>query len=399
MGGAIAADDRHGRAPPVVYLAITLYALAFMSQTPTKVYWVKSVTEKDGDAAASYATLQSFFALLQLGGSLVCGALVDRFGGKALLLLSLAASVLHYALTAHASSLLGLLLAAVPTVLQHAVLAGRAYLTGALDHAQHATALGRVSIAYGVGMALGPLIGGSIASAVSLPAAAGFAAALSLATAALVWVALPDLKLAGAAAQAAAEGAKRAPGAAATSYSELLQIPAVQAGLLLKLCFFFSTQLFYSTFGLLAIDHWRMDASEMGVVLSLVGLVSCLAGAAMPLLAGAPPRQVLAASSAGCAAALFALGFAPAGATVYLLIVPQAFLATVFATIQSTQMTTSAPPHLQGSLNAADMALRSLTSIFAPFLAQQLLKSAGSFSGTLVPAALMAGVALLCLVQ
>jgi OCT family organic cation transporter-like MFS transporter 18 len=397
----------------LIYLTVALYAGAFMSQQPTKVFWVARVTESSEDAAAAYATYASFLAVLQLIGSLYSGALVDRAGAKLVLLLSLGASALVYALTAYASSLTGLFLAGIPSVLQHAVLASRSYLTATLPNEQHATVIGRLGVSYGVGMLVGPYLGGLLA-AHSLPAAALAAALLSLATGALVLALLPEAKAVGvgaavAAAAAAAEGAggaasapaqqpPPAPRAPPVTYLALLAVPGLRSALLLKGLFFAASNLFQTVVALLAVQRFRLDPSGMGIVLSIVGASSAAANLlAPPLLAPLPLRTTLTASALALAASIAALGLLPPGAALglYLLCIPQTAAAAVFSTLQSTQMTTATPPALQGSLAAADMALRSSTSIFAPFVANLLLVHAGHFAGTAVPAAIMAGVALM----
>ena len=403
----------------LIYFTVALYAGAFMSQQPTKVFWVARVTESSGDAAAAYATYASFLAVLQLIGSLYSGALVDRAGAKLVLLLSLGASALVYALTAYASSLTGLFLAGIPSVLQHAVLASRSYLTATLPNEQHATVIGRLGVSYGVGMLVGPYLGGLLA-AHSLPAAALAAALLSLATCAMVLALLPEAKAVGvgaavAAAAAAAEGAGGAVSAPAqqqqqqppaprapppATYQALLAVPGLRSALLLKGLFFAASNLFQTVVALLAVQRFRLDPSGMGIVLSIVGASSAAANLlAPPLLAPLPLRTTLTASALALAASIAALGLLPPGAALglYLLCIPQTAAAAVFSTLQSTQMTTATPPALQGSLAAADMALRSSTSIFAPFAASLLLQHAGHFAGTAVPAAIMAGVALMAL--
>jgi MFS family permease len=380
----------------LIYCMVTLYALAFMSQQPTKLFWVKTVTESKGDAEQSYATFTSFLALLQLVGSLFSGALVDRWGAKKVMLLSLGASTLVYALTANASTLLGLFLAGLPSVLQHAMLAARSYLTATLDNSLHATALGRLAIAYGVGMVLGPYLGGLLA-AQSLALAALAAAALSLATALMIWVGLPEARVEDRAEGSGSGSSSSAPGATEkrVTYLALLALPGIQPALLLKTAFFLSSQLFQSVLTLLAVERFALGPEGMGTVLSLVGASSALANLLPPLLAGVPLGTTLIASSLACAASIFAVGLLPPTATlgVYLLCVPQAMSGALFATMQSTQMTVMVPPTLQGSLSAFDMAARYTVGIFTPFFAQALLTHAGHFAASALPAAIMAGVA------
>ena len=183
------------RSLALIYLVIVLYAVAFMSQQPVQQFHVVNL---GGESNSSFLYLRSFFACAQFAGSLISGALVDRFGAKNALLLSFASGAASYALTAAASSLTMLFVAQVPTIFLHAMLAARAFITAYVPEEERAVALGRLIVAYGIGMVVGPALGGYLAS-VSLTLAALGAAALSVCSAACVatlprrWPKLPPM--------------------------------------------------------------------------------------------------------------------------------------------------------------------------------------------------------------
>ncbi len=380
-GRAAAADAAPPSTPPpfasaslLIYLTITLYALAYMSQQPTKIFWVGKVTADKRDAAEAYAAYESYFALLQLVGGLISGWLVDAIGAKFMIMLSLLSGFASYALTAHASTLLGLFCAGVPTVMQHAMLASRSYLTATLDSSQHATVIGRLGVAYGVGMVIGPQLGGWVASW-SLVAAALLAAGISLVSALIVWAALPNAK--------PSDGAldKKPAGAASSSisYAALLQIPSVKEGLLVKALFFLGSELFRQLLTQVAVKHFRFEPSDMGTLLSIVGFSSALANLLPPALAGFHVPSLLCACCVGMTAVISTIAMLPSSAALLVkaLCLPHAMMGALFGTLQTTLMTSATPPSLQGSLSGLDMSLRSVIGICTPFAAQALLSAFG----------------------
>ena len=76
--------------------------------------------------------------------------------------------------------------------LQHAVLAARAVVADYSDHKTRATKLGYIGLAYGLGFAVGPWLGGFIADTFSLQTAAWFACVGSLVSVLLVLFFLPS---------------------------------------------------------------------------------------------------------------------------------------------------------------------------------------------------------------
>lgn len=144
--------------------------------------------DKLGASTAEFALMQSLFSGAQALGGVLSGALsrptdlscnlvdeevgsitstpaagpvLDACGGKVLLLISFASSVVCYGLTASATSLTVLYVSRAATLLQHAALAARSIVTASTDHHSRALHLGYVSMCVGIGMSAGPIIGGA----------------------------------------------------------------------------------------------------------------------------------------------------------------------------------------------------------------------------------------------
>jgi MFS family permease len=108
-----------------------------------------------------------------------------------LLLTSLIASALCYGITSIATDITLLYIAQLPTLAQHAVLSARAHISYTSKDAELTSMLGYISAAYGIGVVIGPALGGELANR-SLFLAAGLAAVGSLLSAVLLWLWLPE---------------------------------------------------------------------------------------------------------------------------------------------------------------------------------------------------------------
>lgn len=120
---------------------------------------------------------------------------MDRYGAKALLLISFAASAAGYALTGAATSMAGLYVSRIPSLFQHAVLAARVVASLSTSEANRATTLAYIGVAYGVGAVLGPSVGGHVSALHGPQAASWIATAGSVVSMVTVILLLPSAPL------------------------------------------------------------------------------------------------------------------------------------------------------------------------------------------------------------
>ena len=166
---------------------VVIYALAYQLQTPLEPYLVDKYAAGVNSKAA-YARLQSFFGLIQLLGSLLVGALIDRFGFRVMLVGNFVACALSYAVLASATSLSGLFLSKIPTIFMAGFLCAQTAVSSlTAPGAERVAQLGRLTMAYTIGSTVGPSLGGYLGSF----AATRLAVALS-AVAGLLCLALPS---------------------------------------------------------------------------------------------------------------------------------------------------------------------------------------------------------------
>ena len=165
----------------VVYLLIVNYAMCYQLQQPLEPFLVSQLVKGD-DATAAFARQKSFFALVQLVGSLLVGYLIDKLGVRAMFMANFLACAACYALLASATSLEILYASKVPAIFQAGFLCAQAAVAKLTKPGEErAAALGRLTSAYTVGGMVGPALGGYLGREFAAKfAVVGSAAAVAL---------------------------------------------------------------------------------------------------------------------------------------------------------------------------------------------------------------------------
>eukprot|EP00195_Chlamydomonas_chlamydogama_P001003 CAMPEP_0202914444 /NCGR_PEP_ID=MMETSP1392-20130828/63103_1 /ASSEMBLY_ACC=CAM_ASM_000868 /TAXON_ID=225041 /ORGANISM="Chlamydomonas chlamydogama, Strain SAG 11-48b" /LENGTH=369 /DNA_ID=CAMNT_0049606089 /DNA_START=22 /DNA_END=1128 /DNA_ORIENTATION=- len=357
----------------VIYANVALYSVCMMMQQPLLPYLTKQL----GASTTQFAQLQTLFSAVQLVGGLLSGPFVDAYGGRALMVVSFAASAVSYALTASATSLSLLYLSRLPTVFQHTVLAARTIVTAATDDGQRATFLGYVGVSFGIGFGLGPALGGLL-SDVSLQFSAWVAAAGSLASLASVLLLLPPDKPQKA---ATAKGGSSTSGVARQAimkFSEACRLPGVGSLLVIKLTTGLAFGIFQSMFTVL-LQNRGLGPKQNGAVLSFVGVVSILVQGA---LVGPAVSRLGEARTTYLAVWVMMLGFGALGAVKTLVgtlaaLVPLCAAAVMLTALNTSLLTKAVPPDQRGTILSVDMSMGSGTRMLSPGLGAVLLTRGG----------------------
>jgi OCT family organic cation transporter-like MFS transporter 18 len=135
----------------VVYLLVVLYALCYQLQAPVEPFLVEKLIGKDGDGAAAYGKLQSFFSFIQTIGSLSFGHLLDRFGVRVGFAVNFVACALQYGILASTTSIDMLWASKLPGVAMAGFLCAQAAISRLTEEgSERVTALGRLTTAYTV---------------------------------------------------------------------------------------------------------------------------------------------------------------------------------------------------------------------------------------------------------
>ena len=138
-----------------------------------------------------------------------------------------------------------------------------------------ADALGKLGVSYGVGMVLGPMVGGVITQRASPQTAALVAAALSSLCVFMVFHSVPPRTKKSATHETSTkEGAARENVGSLRVLAKLLKYPRIPFLLVVRVVTGIPLGVFQSMFSLVAIETFKVDPKESGYVLSYVGLLS-----------------------------------------------------------------------------------------------------------------------------
>lgn len=366
--------------------------VAYSTASPVLPRIVLGIEHGNGAAASGAIGLfATAFSLMQFVFGPVQGGLSDRFGRRAVLVLSGAGLALSQTVMALAPSIALLLAGRILAGIAAAnISTASAYLADVTEPDRRAVVFGRVGIAIGAGIVAGPAIGGALGA---VSARAPFWAAAGLCAANALWAFLavpeslpPDRRTPFRWRRANPVGAMlylfRERSLRLLAASSLIGVLAQQS---LPTVFVLSAELRF---------HW--PAPLLGLGLATLGLFYAVVGGALvrPALRrfgeGGAALIGLASGSAG-----FALFAGAPNGLVYLAGVPLLALWGLAGPAIQGAMTRAAPPDGQGRLQGANTSLSGLGGIVGPSLFAGTLAGAldhGVFAG--LPFALAAALLL-----
>eukprot|EP00762_Andalucia_godoyi_P000355 ANDGO_03247.mRNA.1 Tetracycline resistance protein len=147
----------------VTHINLLLYGAAYWMHLTLLPYLASSIGGSVSDLRV-LGTLLTVFSAIQMIGSTLFGRFADAFGGRTAMLLAFSCSILNYSLLYFADSSFLLFVSRIPALGQHALHASQIVMSlQSSEHARAAT-LGRLGVSYGIGFAVGPLIGGYLAT-------------------------------------------------------------------------------------------------------------------------------------------------------------------------------------------------------------------------------------------
>jgi len=391
MGESLA-DDALDKRVLLIYFLVVMYAVSYQLQAPLEPFLVEKLVTDD-DAAVPYARLHSFFAFVQMVGSLIVGNLIDRIGLRGAFVLNFVCCAASYALLAQATTIQGLYLSKVPTVFMAGFLCAQTAAAKLTKPGEMRVAvLGRLTMAYTVGATVGPSLGGIL----GVSAGAWLAVGASLFSAGLVFL-LPssvderdqqDAPHHGSK-ESIADGSKgHAPQASWLARAQLV-LKSVWFLLATKVISGSANNMIGSVQPLILKDVFHMNESQVGFFMSarffgtaivgtLLGYMTRVFGSASNLI-----RGCLVGMAGGYAmqAMLFsndALLLSPNGRFLYIGI---AFGLALFqfplATTITARSTSLVPPHVKGTLVGMEHSLFAAAGMVGPAIGVGLMKGIG----------------------
>ena len=122
------------------------------------------LSKKLGADSATFGQLQTLFAVTQLIGGPFFGRIGDTLGEKVALITAFSGATLSYFLMGIAQNQSLLFLSRVPSVVMHTMQGSQMIVTYLSEESERAKVLARLGFSYGMGMVVGPTLGGYITS-------------------------------------------------------------------------------------------------------------------------------------------------------------------------------------------------------------------------------------------
>jgi DHA1 family multidrug resistance protein-like MFS transporter len=258
----------------ILSLALGVVMLGFGLVMPIMPFYVESM----GASATDLGLLVAVSPFIQLVASPLWGSVSDRHGRKPLLVVGLLGYGLSMLLFGLATELWMLFVArGVGALLSAATMpTTMAYVSDSTSEEERGGGMGVLGAAMGLGMVLGPALGGLLAGE-SLSTPFFLTAAVCLLTLLLVQLFLPESLPAEARHRAASGTRSGAP------LRDLWQALFGPLGVLLLMAFLVSFGLtnFQGIFGYYALKKFGYGTQEVGWILTVVGLVSAVAQGAL----------------------------------------------------------------------------------------------------------------------
>ncbi|XP_040568658.1 solute carrier family 22 member 18 [Lepeophtheirus salmonis] len=245
----------------ITYFNIFVYALGFFLQIGTLPY----LTKRLGADTTTFGHLQTVFAIAQLIGGPVYGRIGDMAGEKSALLVSLFAGGLSYLIMGMANSITLLFLSRIPSMLMHTMQGSQMIITFLSNEKNRATLLSRSGFSFGMGMAIGPPLGGYVVKYLGDQNCALLAGIGSFISLGLVYFFVPDIP----------KVHKKKENI--FNFKKIIKPLLVSKSCLLlviKLLCGLPLGIFQSMFSMIAIDKFGLEAEKTGLLLSYVGVIT-----------------------------------------------------------------------------------------------------------------------------
>ncbi len=241
--------------------------------------------EQFGAGGTALGSMMAVFSLMQFISSPFWGSMSDRYGRKKIMMIGVLGNALSLLVIGLANQFWVLFAArAVEGLISSATLpTAMAYISDSTTHEERGGGMGVIGAAMGVGMVLGPGLGGLVAG-ISLSAPFILASVMSLSSLLMIWFVLPESLPVE---QRSTTVAKfRGP-----QLSVIWKALIGPLGFLFFLAFLvnFALANFEGIFGLYADNRYGYNPGQVGSILMVIGIVSSLVQA---LLTGPATRRL-----------------------------------------------------------------------------------------------------------
>nr|CAB3266144.1 solute carrier family 22 member 18 [Phallusia mammillata] len=371
----------HGKIVLLTHVNVALYALCFWIQIGTLPYLTKTFDVNP----VTFGYLQTTFAVVQLMGGPLFGRFGDLFGSRTALAIAFISAFCSYLLLGLANTVFVIFLSRLPSAFMHAMQGAQMIITDLTEPKQRSDSLGKLGLSYGVGMVLGPMVGGLTTKYANEQIAAFIAAFGSLVCVFLVFTFIPnDTKQMGKIKHYSKahdsdnedSSSEKTPKAKSNKLIDInlfidlvWKNPVARNLLFLKTVSGIPIGVLHSMFSMIALNHFHLAADVNGYVLSYIGVISMIT---QGLIVGRLTKQgfsdrALINSSIGLL--FISYGLLAFVTEIYgfcLVCLPMVVAGAVFSTVVQAMMTKSVAIDDTGSVIGISMAVHSLIRSVSP---------------------------------
>lgn len=255
----------------ILFFTLIVVMLGFGMIIPIMPFYIKNF----GASGSALGALMATYGLLQFIFAPIWGGLSDRLGRKPVLMIGVFGNALAQLFFGLSTDLWMLFAArALSGVLSSATLpTAMAYVGDSTSRAERGGGMGIVGAAMGIGMVIGPGLGGLLADQ-SLSVPFFVASGLSMIALVLIFLMLPEPH------KAKQTELRKLSG---PQLGVLWQAIAGPLGILFLMAFLLSFGLtnFEGVFGLYAADRYDYRPGQVGLILTVIGLISALCQGAL----------------------------------------------------------------------------------------------------------------------
>ncbi|MDO8847115.1 MAG: MFS transporter [Coriobacteriia bacterium] len=359
----------------IIFVVVLVNMLAFGIVIPLLPY----LADKTGASEFQIGLLVASYPLAQLVGAPLLGRLSDRYGRKPILLLSILGTAIGFVVLALANSLPLLFLSRVIDGLTGGnINVAQAYIADVTDHKERGKAMGLIGAAFGLGFVVGPVTGGLL-SDISYSAPAWAGAAISVVNLAAVTLFLPESLSSEARARLVALKRKVFDLAGLRHAIKHRRVGPI---LTIRAVTGVSFALFETMFSLWALAALGFKASQTGIFLGYIGVLSVIvqAGLIGRLTKRFSDDALLLGGVGLSGVSLLAWAFVPNVLLLVLVVVPLSLGLAVSSTVMTSALSKAVGADEVGGVLGAQTSIMSLTRVVAPIIGGFLLQHATVWS-------------------
>jgi DHA1 family multidrug resistance protein-like MFS transporter len=251
----------------ILFFTLVVIMMGFGMVIPVLPFYIKSF----GASGSALGALMASYAISQFLFAPFWGSLSDRYGRKPILMVGVLGNTAAQLLFGFSNALWMLFAARILAgILSSATLpTAMAYIGDSTSEEERGGGMGLLGAAMGIGMVLGPGIAGWLASD-SLSTPFFVAAGLSAAAFLFIWPILPESLPSDSREKTKIQGPQ---------FLQMWKALFSPIGILLGMAFLVSFGMtnFEAVFGLFALERYGYGPQQVGVLLTVIGLVSAIA--------------------------------------------------------------------------------------------------------------------------